>query len=140
MSAGAQQENLPHDHPLRLLKFRGNARLWEDQIQRRQKVIDRISYEVGKWVWTGQAKSARGSKYPQFSVSLGNGMQYLANARHIVFYLANGWVDPETQMYKVRDGDPLNVHPQNIVPSSPKKTARRTNNLWGLEELRKFFG
>ena len=134
------QDSLPQDHPSRLLKFRGNARLWEEQIVRRQKVIDRIKYVDGKWMWTGQAKSARGGKYPQFSISMGHGMQYLANARHVVFYLANGWVDPETQMYLAKDGDPLNVHPQNIVPSPPKVTAREKNNLWSVDRLRTYFG
>jgi hypothetical protein len=28
---------LPIDHPKRLLRFRGNGRLWENQVERREK-------------------------------------------------------------------------------------------------------
>jgi len=131
---------LPIDHPERLLRFRGNGRLWENQIEQRQKVIDRIQYEDGRWLWTGQAKSAKGQKYPQLSLGVGKGMRYLANARHIVFYLANGWVDSKAQQYKVRDGDPMNVHPQNLVPVPPIVRTRADSSLWGVKELQEFFG
>ena len=133
-------ENLPVDHPERLLRFRGNGRLWEKQIEQRQKVIDRISYEDGRWVWTGQAKSAKGQKYPQLSLGVGKGMQYLANARHIVFYLANGWVDPKAQQYRARDGDPMNVHPANLVPVPPIGRARAESSMWSVRQLRDYFG
>ncbi len=132
---------LPNDHPERLLKFRGNGRLWEDQVIRRARVIERIRYEDdGRWVWQGQAKTARGRKYPQLSLGVGKGMRYLANARHVVFYLANGWVDSKAQQYRSRDGDPMNVHPQNLVPVPPIAKARSNSSLWSLKELREFFG
>ena len=131
---------LPLDHPEYLLRFRGNGRLWESQIEQRQKVIDRISYEDGRWVWTGQAKSAKGQKYPQLSLGVGKGMRYLANARHVVFYLANGWVDSKAQQYRARDGDPMNVHPQNLVPVPPIRRTRAESSMWGVTELREFFG
>lgn len=131
---------LPVDHPERLLRFRGSGRLWESQIELRQKVIDRIDYQDGRWIWTGQAKSAKGQKYPQLSIGLGAGVRYLANARHVVFYLAHGWVDSKAQQYRVRDGDPLNVHPENLVPVPPITTSRKSSSLWGVKELRKHFG
>jgi hypothetical protein len=131
---------LPLDHPARLLKFRGNGRLWEHQIARRQKVIDRILYEDGRWMWVGQAKSSKGQKYPQLSLGVGKGMRYLANARHIVFYLANGWVDSKAQQYRVRDDDPMNVHPLNLIPTPPIARTRSNSSLWGVRELREFFG
>ncbi|MBC8453124.1 MAG: hypothetical protein H8D69_01485 [Chloroflexi bacterium] len=130
----------PHDHPERLLKFRGSGRLWEKQIEQRQKVIDRIRDVEGRGIWTGQAKSAKGQKYPQLSLGVGKGMRYLANARHIVFYLANGWVDSKAQQYRVRDGDPMNVHPQNLVPVPPIGRTRASSSLWGVKELRQYFG
>lgn len=133
-------QELPLDHPERLLRFRGHGRLWEDQIERRSKVIERIRYEKGRWVWQGQAKSAKGQKYPQLSLGVGKGMRYLANARHVVFYLANGWVDPKAQQYRARDGDPMNVHPQNLVPVPPITRARNGSSLWGLKQLRQYFG
>ena len=132
---------LPIDHPKRLLRFRGNGRLWENQVERREKVISRIRHEEdGRWVWLGQAKTARGKKYPQLSLGIGKGMHYLANARHIVFYLANGWVDPRAQQYRSRDGDPMNVHPQNLVPVPPINKTRASSLLWTLKQLREFYG
>lgn len=131
----------PQDHPERLLRFRGNGRLWEKQVEQRQKVIDRIRYdEDGKWIWQGQAKTAKGQKYPQLSLGVGKGMRYLANARHVVFYLANGWVDTKAQQYRSRDGDPMNVHPLNLVPVPPIAITRSSSPLWNLKELRDFFG
>ncbi|MDA0597013.1 MAG: hypothetical protein O2921_08075 [Chloroflexi bacterium] len=103
-------------------------------------MIDRISYENGRWIWTGQAKSAKGQKYPQLSLGVGKGMRYLANARHVVFYLANGWVDAKAQQYRARDSDPMNVHPQNIVPVPPIKWTRAESSLWGVTDLREFLG
>ena len=131
---------LPIDHPERLLKFRGKGRLWENQIDRRAKVIERIECEDGRWMWQGQAKTARGQKYPQLSLGVGKGIRYLANARHVVFYLANGWVDPKAQQYRSRDGDAMNVHPLNLVPVPPIRKARENSSLWGLKELRAYFG
>ena len=132
---------LPLDHPERLLKFRGNGRLWEEQVERRSKVIDRIEFdENGDWNWTGQAKTARGQKYPQLSLGVGKGMRYLANARHVVFYLANGWVDSKAQQYRSRDGNPMNVHPENLIPVPPIGKTRENSSLWGLKELREYFG
>ena len=132
---------LPIDHPERLLKFRGNGRLWEDQITRRARVIERIQYEDdGRWIWQGQAKTARGQKYPQLSLGVGKGMRYLANARHVVFYLANGWVDSKTQQYRSRDGDPMNVHPLNLVPVPPITRTRASSSMWNLKQLRNYFG
>jgi hypothetical protein len=131
----------PQDHPERLLRFRGNGRLWEKQVEQRQKVIDRIRYdEDGKWIWQGQAKTAKGQKYPQLSLGVGKGMRYLANARHVVFYLANGWVDTKAQQYRSRDGDPMIVHPLNLVPAPPIAITRSSSSLWNLKELRDFFG
>jgi len=132
---------LPIDHPKRLLRFRGNGRLWENQVERREKVISRIRHEKdGRWVWLGQAKTARGKKYPQLSLGIGKGMRYLANARHIVFHLANGWVDPRAQQYRSRDGDPMNVPPQNLVPVPPINKTRASSLLWTLKQLREFYG
>lgn len=132
---------LPIDHPKRLLRFRGNGRLWENQVERREKVISRIRHEEdGRWVWLGQVKTARGKKYPQLSLGIGKGMRYLANARHIVFYLANGWVDPRAQQYRSRDGDPMNVHLQNLVPVPPINKTRASSLLWTLKQLREFYG
>lgn len=132
---------LPIDHPERLLRFRGNGRLWENQIERRNKVIDRIRFDSsGDWIWTGQSKKARGNRYPQMSLGVGRGLNYLANARHVVYYLANGWVDPKVQQYRTRDGNPMNVHPHNLVPVPPLVSSRGTNSLWGLKQLREYFG
>ena len=104
-------------------------------------MIDRIRYdEDGKWIWQGQAKTAKGQKYPQLSLGVGKGMRYLANARHVVFYLANGWVDTKAQQYRSRDGDPMNVHPLNLVPVPPIAITRSSSSLWNLKELRDFFG
>jgi len=50
-------------------------------------------------------------------------MRYLSNARHVVFYLANGWVDSKVHQYRTRDGDPMNAHSQTFgTPSIPRTT------------------
>ena len=132
---------LPIDHPERLLSFRGNGRLWEKQIDQRDKVISRIRYEdEGRWIWTGQSKTARGQRYPQLSLGVGGGMRYLANARHVVFYLANGWIDSKAQQYRSRDGDAMNVHPLNLIPVPPIAKSRTSSSLWSLKQLREYFG
>jgi hypothetical protein len=129
------------DHPASRLRHRGSVPLTGEQLERRRKAHDRIEYAgPGVWRWTGQAKTARGSKYPQIALSLGGGVTHLANARHIVFYLATGWVHPRVQQYRAKDGDPMNVHPDNLLPVPPLATARSANNFWSLRKLREYFG
>ncbi len=129
------------DSPERRLRHRGSEKLTEEQLSRRQKVFDRIEV-VGpdRWAWVGQAKSARGKRYPQFLLTLGGGTTQLVNARHVLFYLATGWVHEGVQQYRSRDRDPMNVHPDNIVPVPPLETARRNNNFWDSERLKSYFG
>ena len=95
---------------------------------------------AGNWLWTGQAKSARGRRYPQVLHTLGSGMTQLLNARHVVFYLATGWVPEGVQQYRSRDGYPMNVHPDNLVPLLPLVTIRSNNNFWDTDRLRKYYG
>lgn len=129
------------DLPASRLRHRGGVPLSKEQMERRRKVHDRIDYVApGVWIWTGQAKTARGSKYPQIALSLGGGAMHLANARHVIFYLATGWMHSRVQQYRARDGNPLNVHPDNLVPVPPLETTRKTNNFWGLRRLREYFG
>jgi hypothetical protein len=115
--------------------------LTAEQVARRQKVHDRIAYErPGVWRWTGQAKTARGAKYPQLVHSLGGGVTQLVNARHVIFYLATGWAPDDVQQYRAKDGDPLNVHPANLIPMPPVTRPRATNNFWDTARLRKYYG
>ena len=123
------------------LRYRGQTALTEEQVARRQKVLDRIvPVSEGVWHWTGQAKTARGRRYPQFMLTLPGGMTLLQNARHIVFYLAIGWVSENVQQYRAKDGDPLNVHPDNLVPLPPLAAKRASNNLLSTEKLQELFG
>lgn len=123
------------------LRHRNLNQLTNGQKRRRNKVLERIEVVgEGKWLWTGQAKSARGNKYPQIVHTLGRGVTQLVNARHVVFYLATGWVHKEVQQYRARDGNPLNVHPDNLVPVPPLQTPRGNNNFWDTERLRQYYG
>jgi hypothetical protein len=133
--------NLPADHPVRRLAYRGPRNLSDAQLTHRQKILDRIEYVArGQWRWTGQSKTARGGRYPQVAHSLGGGLTQLLNARHVVFYMATGWVHDDVQQYRCRDGDPLNVHPDNIVPLPPVRSARSRNNFWDRDRLREYYG
>ncbi len=125
----------------RRLRHRGSGNLTELQISRRRKVIDRLEVvDERTWRWTGQAKTARGRRYPQIALTLGGGATQLLNARHVVFYLATGWVHEAVQQYRSRDGDPMNVHPDNLAPTPPISSARANNNLWDTDRLRDYFG
>ena len=141
LDAFSAVDDISASHPLRRLRHRGSKKLTEAQVARRQKVYDRIEYaRPGVWLWTGQAKTARGAKYPQIVHSLGGGVTQLVNARHVIFYLATGWVPGDVQQYRAKDGDPLNVHPANLVPMPPVRRARPTNNFWDTERLREYYG
>ena len=110
-------------------------------MRRRQKVFDRISVVAdGVWRWTGQAKTARGKRYPQFMLQLEGGSAQLLNARHVIFYLATGWVHEGVQQYRSKDGDTENVHPENLLPMPPLQAARKRNNLWDTVRMREHFG
>ena len=132
---------LTSDRPELRLRYRGSTALTEEQTAHRQKVLDRIEVSgPGTWRWTGQAKTARGNRYPQVMHSLPGGATQLLNARHVIFYLATGWVSQEVQQYRTRDGDPLNVHPDNIVPTPALSRSRSRNNFWDTERLREYYG
>ena len=127
--------------PLARLRHRGSNLLTELQNDRRQKVLARISVEhPGLWRWTGQAKSARGRRYPQIVHTPNVGEKQVVSARHAIFYLANGWVHDAVQQYRVRDGDPMNVHPDNLVPVPPLLVKRRNNHFWDTDRLRNYYG
>lgn len=129
------------DEPEYRLRHRGSIPLSELEISRRQKVIDRVEFVgASTWLWKGQAKTARGRRYPQVLHTLGGGMTQLLNARHVVFYLATGWVHEGVQQYRSRDGDPMNVHPDNLVPVPPLTTSRANNNFWDTDRLREYYG
>ena len=135
------ETDLPEDHPGRLMKHRGTTRLSEIQVERRRKVIDRIEYRSGgNWLWTGRSKKARGQRYPQLTLTVDPGLTYLANARHVVFYLVHGWVHDRVQRYRVVDGEPMNVHPYNLIPTPPVSRTRGSRSLWKLKQLRNYFG
>lgn len=127
--------------PALRLRFRDQGNLSDVQRERRQKVLDRIRVELpGVWRWTGQAKTARGMRYPQFMLHLPGGRRQLINARHLVFYLANGWVHGEVQQYRARDRDPLNVNPDNLKPVPVLERKRRVSRIMSTAELREHFG
>ncbi len=129
------------DRPELRLRQRDQNRLTDQQLTRRQRVIDRIEVSgPGQWHWTGQAKTARGQRYPQILLTLSGGLSQLLNARHVVFYLATGWVPEDVQQYRTRDGDPLNIHPDNLVPVPPLERPRANNNFWDTTRLREYFG
>ncbi len=73
-------------------------------------------------------------------LQLDGGATQLLNARHVIFYLATGWVHVDVQQYRSKDGDPGNVHPDNLVPLPPMRSARGRNNLWDTDRLRSYFG
>ncbi|MDA1297831.1 MAG: hypothetical protein O3B04_07525 [Chloroflexi bacterium] len=132
---------LPTDRPELRLRHRGSRKLTELQVARRQKVLDRIEVTgQGRWRWTGQAKTARGQRYPQVLHSLPGGATQLLNARHVIFYLATGWVAADVQQYRTRDGDSLNIHPDNLVPTPPLNSRRKTNRFWDTRQLRAYYG
>ncbi len=129
------------DEPERRLRHRGANQLTELELARRHKVIKRIEFvDAETWIWKGQAKTARGRRYPQILHTMGGGLTQLLNARHVVFYLATGWVHEDAQQYRSRDGNPMNVHPDNLVPVPPLTTPRVNNNFWGTERLRDYYG
>jgi hypothetical protein len=129
------------DLPALRLRFRESSKLSEAQHQRRQKVLDRIKVEdAGVWRWTGQTKIARGLRYPQFMMYLPDRQRYLLNARHLVFYMATGWVSDDVQQYRTNDGDPLNIHPENLVPVPVLKRKRSADRFMTTEQLRDYFG
>ncbi len=129
------------DNPRLRLRHRDGRNLSELQLSRRKKVLDRIEESSqGVWRWTGQSKIARGQRYPQIVHTLGNGMTQLLNARHVIFYLATGWVPEGVQQYRTRDGDAQNVHPDNLVPTMPMVSVRKNNNFWDTEKLKDYYG
>lgn len=138
----SRHRSTPQGHSPELrLRHRGTNSLSDVQVERRSKVIARISAQGdGVWKWTGQAKIAKGQKYPQIVHTLGNGLSQLVNARHVVFYLATGWVHEGVQQYRTRDGDPLNVHPDNLVPTPALERARSNNYFWDTERLKDYYG
>lgn len=139
--ASPQQTRNKGDRPEQRLRHRGQNSLGELELARRQKVFDRIEVAgVGIWIWTGQAKTARGRRYPQVLHTLGGGATQLLNARHVVFYLATGWVHEGVQQYRSRDGDSMNVHPDNLVPVPALATPRANNHFWDTERLRAYYG
>ncbi len=131
----------PDGHPARLLHPRSGRTMTADQLKHRQSVLDRIDrVDEDTWIWTGQAKSAKGQKYPQIAHSLGDGATQLVNARHVVYYLSSEWVPRNVQRYRAMDGNPLNVHPNNLAPMPPVVRARQVNRFWDTTRLRKYYG
>lgn len=139
--ASMRQTRMQGGEPEYRLRHRGSSILTELEVNRRKKVIDRIEVaSTGVWTWTGQAKTARGRRYPQVLLTLGGGVTQLLNARHVIYYLATGWVHEGVQQYRSRDGDPMNVHPDNLVPVPALVSSRSNNNFWDTERLKDYYG
>lgn len=129
------------EEPEYRLRHRGPSRLTELELSRRRKLIDRIEVaDAHIWIWNGQSKTARGRRYPQILHTLGGGLTQLLNARHVVYYLATGWVHEGVQQYRSRDDNPMNVHPDNLVPVPPLVTTRTNNNFWDTDRLKSYYG
>ena len=54
--------------------------------------------------------------------------------------MANGWVPDEVQQYRAHDGNPLNIHPDNLMPLPVIERKRKASRLPGTQQLRTYFG
>ena len=54
--------------------------------------------------------------------------------------VSSEWVPRNVQRYRAMDGNPLNVHPNNLAPMPPVVRARQVNRFWDTARLRKYYG